>query len=247
MRFPFLHPYQISYHVPKTQGRRFVMTDIHGCLPTFEALLNQIHLKPSDQLFLLGDYINRGQFSAGVLNHILQLINSGYQVYPLRGNHEQMALDSHIQRVTGQDTARIYALHRRKGLVSEEGLLLDKYYQFFKALPYFYELDDYFLIHAGFNFQAENPFQELKSMIWQREAQFDASYTQGKCIIFGHTSHSLTQIQDAITQKKDLIPLDNGIYKVSEADKGNLCCLNLDTDELFIQKNIEPPRAPRIT
>ena len=54
-------------------GRRFAISDIHGCSMTFEALLSQIHLKKEDQLFLLGDYVNRGPDSAGVIDKILEL------------------------------------------------------------------------------------------------------------------------------------------------------------------------------
>ena len=73
--------------------RRFAITDIHGCAQTFKALLNRISFSKDDVLYLLGDYIDRGPDSRGVIDHIWKLQKEGYQVHCLRGNHEQMLLD----------------------------------------------------------------------------------------------------------------------------------------------------------
>ncbi len=70
-------------------GRQVVISDIHGCLDTFEALLNQIKLTENDQLFLLGDYINKGKNSKDVLDLVIKLqqnqYKKGFQLFPLRG------------------------------------------------------------------------------------------------------------------------------------------------------------------
>jgi predicted MPP superfamily phosphohydrolase len=83
------------YAIPTPQeGRRFAIGDIHGCNLTLQALVKeQLQLTKQDQLFLLGDYVNRGPDSMGVLNFIMGLQAEGYQVFALRGNHEQMLLD----------------------------------------------------------------------------------------------------------------------------------------------------------
>ena len=39
---------------------KYAISDIHGCLKSFQALLEKIDLKKEDELFLLGDYIDRG-------------------------------------------------------------------------------------------------------------------------------------------------------------------------------------------
>jgi len=71
---------------------RYAITDIHGGNLTFQALLRKINLRHSDQLFLLGDYVDRGPDSMGVLETICNLIDAGYDVRPLRGNHDEMLL-----------------------------------------------------------------------------------------------------------------------------------------------------------
>lgn len=73
--------------------RRFAISDIHGCLRSFRALLEEINFSKEDTLYLLGDYIDRGPDSKGVIDHIWKLQKEGYTVHCLRGNHEQMLLN----------------------------------------------------------------------------------------------------------------------------------------------------------
>ena len=68
---------------------RFAISDIHGCAKTFEALLDRIALSTQGELYLLGDYLDRGPDSKGVLDLIFRLQREGYAVHCLRGNHEQ--------------------------------------------------------------------------------------------------------------------------------------------------------------
>ena len=65
--------------------RKFAISDIHGCLKSFEALLDKIQLSTSDELYILGDYIDRGPDSKGVIDYIWKLEQEGYAVKCLRG------------------------------------------------------------------------------------------------------------------------------------------------------------------
>ena len=70
--------------------RRIVVGDIHGCSQTFRSLAEEeIRLAGNDILYLLGDYVDRGPDSKGVLDYIMDLMQGGYDVRPLRGNHEE--------------------------------------------------------------------------------------------------------------------------------------------------------------
>lgn len=73
--------------------RRFAISDIHGCLKTFQALLERIAFSKADILYLLCDYIDRGPDSRGLIDYIWKLKEAGYTMPCLRGNHEQMLLD----------------------------------------------------------------------------------------------------------------------------------------------------------
>ena len=68
----------------------YVMGDIHGHLATFRALLHRLDLGPEDRLICLGDMIDRGTDSAGVI----KLIRSDKRIICIKGNHEQMAIQS---------------------------------------------------------------------------------------------------------------------------------------------------------
>lgn len=66
--------------------REFAIADIHGCCRTFRHLLEQIGFGKQDTLYLLGDYIDRGPDSRGVIETILELVREGYDIRPHMGN-----------------------------------------------------------------------------------------------------------------------------------------------------------------
>src|SRR3954452_10553358 len=73
--------------------RRFVIPDIHGCSRTFRRLVSEvIRLQAGDELYLLGDMIDRGPDSKGVLDFIFQMRHEGFTVKGVKGNHEEMCL-----------------------------------------------------------------------------------------------------------------------------------------------------------
>ena len=74
--------------------RKIAISDIHGCLKTFKLMVEeQIVLSQKDELYLLGDFVDRGPNSKGVLDYIMSLQEAGYQLHCLRGNHEDMMVN----------------------------------------------------------------------------------------------------------------------------------------------------------
>ncbi|MDO1446324.1 metallophosphoesterase family protein [Rhodocytophaga aerolata] len=233
-------------------GQRWVVADIHGCFKTFRAIVEKrMVLTKQDQLFLLGDYINRGKDSAKVIEYILHLIEQRYQVFPLRGNHEQKLLNAWQEYSRLKYKADTIAFSSRLtgafDLLDEKGELLEKYVQFLEYLPYYYELDRFYLVHGGFNFNAQNPFTDYESMLLIKK--FHQNPTS-KIIIHGHQIKRLEEIRWKVERRRTIIPLDNGCYKrlsfrnvlrnaLLRRKIGNLCGLNLDTFELIVQKNID--------
>lgn len=71
--------------------RTLAIGDIHGCRTALDHLLNVVNPLPGDTLITLGDYVDRGPDSKGVLDRLLEL-HAGEQLVPLRGNHELMML-----------------------------------------------------------------------------------------------------------------------------------------------------------
>src|SRR5690349_19279287 len=74
--------------------RTLAIGDIHGCLLALEALLGLVAPTPEDLLITLGDYVDRGPDSRGVLDRLVALFEQG-RLIPLRGNHDEMMIDAH--------------------------------------------------------------------------------------------------------------------------------------------------------
>jgi serine/threonine protein phosphatase 1 len=228
-----------SYFVekPGNQGRRLVISDIHGCSKTFEALLNRLQLMRKDQLFLLGDYIDRGPDSSGVLDIIIGLMADGYNIFPLRGNHEQMVIDK--AAFDGSDEIRDYLeSNNSEDLLGKNKKIRSEYLKFFRRTAYYFELDKFYLVHAGFDFTSRTPLEAYEEMLWIRQFEPNEKVLKGKTLIHGHTPYLLDVIKDAVVSKSQVIPLDNGcVFYGENKYLGNLLCLNLDTFELVIQEN----------
>jgi serine/threonine protein phosphatase 1 len=83
----------LSASLPAGNGRLLAIGDIHGCLDQLRELLARVVPTPHDQLVFLGDYVDRGPDSAGVVEVLLTLRDQLPRTVFLRGNHEQMLLD----------------------------------------------------------------------------------------------------------------------------------------------------------
>jgi len=74
-------------------AKKWVIPDIHGCVRTLKFLIEQ-QIKPEvgDELFFLGDYIDRGPDSKGVIDYIMGLQEAGHNLKLLMGNHEDYCI-----------------------------------------------------------------------------------------------------------------------------------------------------------
>ncbi len=184
--------------------RIFVIGDIHGCLHKLELLWDRIDPNPGrDQLVFLGDYIDRGEDSVGVLDYLLELRN----VYPdtifLMGNHEKMFIDflSGVDRALfiyngGESTLRNYLGRMENYWSSVEGvsddealnhLVPEHHRTFLDELHLYYETEDYIMVHAGLRGGTPLEDQSLEDLVWIREEFIYSEEDFGKRIIFGHT------------------------------------------------------------
>jgi serine/threonine protein phosphatase 1 len=226
-----------AFFVEKSHGRRFVLTDIHGSYQTFTRLLEKLDLDKSDQLFILGDLINRAPYSIYVIEKIAELLNEGFQVYPLRGNHEQLVLEFDLT-----DARKLHALADRQysmHLLDSNGKLPKQIRKFFSILPYYYELDRFLLVHAGFDTSLKNPLKGWKEMLWIRQMAYDSVKLSGKTVIHGHVPTQIDEIKKSIRKGSAEIKLDNGCIRASVPQYGSLICLKIDSGELLEQRNLD--------
>jgi serine/threonine protein phosphatase 1 len=248
---------KVYYKIDKPKnGRRFAVGDIHGCAKTFRKLvIEELELTKTDQLFLLGDYIDKGPDSKGVLDFIMELLAEGFQIFPIRGNHEQMLLES-VENDNPRVFEKILRLNKIRNLADENGEVYPKYLVFLRSLKYYVILDDFYLVHAGVDFSKENIFADLHKILWVRPTEFDAELANrklnGKKVIHGHTPISIEAIQHQIENREQFICLDNGCCDVfrkrrsfAEREIGMLCALDLDSFELFEVGNTDSVRRIR--
>jgi serine/threonine protein phosphatase 1 len=71
--------------------RTLAIGDIHGCRTALDHLLAFVNPLPGETIITLGDYVDRGPDSKGVIERLIELHVAG-QLIPLRGNHEVMML-----------------------------------------------------------------------------------------------------------------------------------------------------------
>lgn len=222
---------------------KYVVGDVHGCAKTLKSLLeNQIKLRPIDKVFLLGDLIDRGPDSKGVLDYIFLLLDNDFDIQVLRGNHEEMFLqalsDEHFKSVwlmNGGD-----AVLNNFG-ISEPAQIPEKYRDFFYHLPFYLSVDNFLLVHAGFDFSSEYIYKNKNAMLWIRKFKVNPQKTENKIVLHGHTPQRLQDINTEITCAREQfeIGLDNGCVFKNTPFLGNLCGLRLEDLKLFVQPNIE--------
>ena len=225
--------------------RRFAATDLHGCLTTFRHLVEQIlRLRPTDTLYLLGDYVNKGPDSGGLLDYLLQLQGAGYQVVCLRGNHDQELLDA-AQGGPGKPwlTEAERALTLASFGVARVADVPARYLAWLAALPYEWELLDFVLVHAGYDF-ALPPAQmrrDYATMLNTKSFIFDPSRLAGKRLLHGHVPTPVAKVQATVAARAGAIGLDaGGVYR-HNPELRHLAALDLDSWELHLSENREAP------
>ena len=177
-------------------GRTIAIGDIHGCGKALRELLRVIEPTADDTIVLLGDYVDRGPDSRGVVDQLVELATR-CQVVGLRGNHEVMFLavqqgglpPEHWLRSGGQATLASYGGHLTR--VPEEHL------RFFLDLRPYYETDEFIFVHAGYQPEVEMADQPEATLYWDHLPPVTpAPHCSGKPVFVGHTPQGSGQPLD---------------------------------------------------
>lgn len=167
---------------------KFIFSDLHGCIYTFEKLLEKIRVLDSNPEFIFnGDYVDRGLFSKQTVDLLLTLNNSTF----LRGNHDDIIdylLNEHCytelkEMIYGKvSTAGVFTWWLQNGLASclssydvniyttpiDKAVDLfkekvpDSHKIFFRKLGMFWENETHFCCHAYYNPNEELPRDIVK-------------------------------------------------------------------------------------
>ena len=215
--------------------RLFAIGDIHGCLDSFRKLVeDKIKISNKDKLVLLGDYIDRGKQSKEVIDYIIELQQKGFDIIPLIGNHESMLLDAvdndelypkWIQN-GGSETMESFKINSLKEIDQ-------RYIDFFKGLRFYYSLNNFLFVHAGFNDEIINPFADKYHMIWTCRKKYSNPILRDKIIIHGHSPISESSCKKRIQENDPVINIDTGCVYSDKIGYGSLSAIELYSEKLL--------------
>jgi serine/threonine protein phosphatase 1 len=165
-------------------ARTIAIGDIHGCSLALSALIEAIRPGAEDVLVTLGDYINRGKDSPGVLDQLIGL-SQRCELVPLIGNHEEMLL-----------SALRFSLEA--GCIADEKESVPAHHlAFLKNCRNFYETESHIFVHAYYLPHLPLEQQPNRYLRWEfLDKQFAQPHSSGKTAIVGHTAQESGEILD---------------------------------------------------
>jgi serine/threonine protein phosphatase 1 len=199
---------------PSVAGRLvYAIGDVHGRLDLLEPLVRAIAAdalasRPDVRpvLVLLGDYVDRGLQSAGVVEFILKLTEDrSFDVRPLRGNHDEALLTFLGDPASGA----AWAKHGAEATFASYGVTCPpmssgpaewsrasndlrqalplQHVEFFKSLEHALVIGDYVFVHAGLRPNVPLKLQSAHDLLWIRQDFLEAKDGLGRIVVHGHT------------------------------------------------------------
>ncbi len=227
--------------------RVYAVGDIHGCSMQLDRLHQQIAADAASSrgdksIVYLGDYIDRGPDSRGVIERLLHGVPQGFDVTFIKGNHEAAILsfleDAGYYRAWraygAPETLISYGVHpplydapgkfeeARRALVAA---IPGEHLKFLRSLELTSIVGDYAFVHAGIRPGLRIEEQSEQDLLWIREDFLDCTALYDKVVVHGHTP------VPAPVRLRNRIAVDTGVYV-----SGVLTCAVLEGDSCrFIQ------------
>jgi serine/threonine protein phosphatase 1 len=197
----------------ESSPRRIIVGDVHGHYDGLMLLLDAIQLEPSDQLYFLGDLIDRGPQSAQVVEFVR------HNDYPcLRGNHEQMMMEAFPNDELCQPALQNWLHSGGRSTIASyaEPPLMMEHLAWMRQLPSYLDLGDLWLVHAGVHPDMDIELQDHQQFCWIRD-EFHSSpqpFFPDKLIITGHTITFTFPgvLPGAVVQGNGWMDIDTGAY-----------------------------------
>jgi serine/threonine protein phosphatase 1 len=230
-------------------SRVYAVGDIHGRLDLLRQLHQLIHedayrhQAPRNVVVYVGDYIDRGPDSAGVIDFLLDEPLPAFESVHLKGNHEDTLLrfleDTGVGPswffYGGAETLLGYRVKPPNPASKKEELiraqrelrthLPERHRRFLAQLKLTHEEGDFLFTHAGVRPGVPLERQEEQDLLWIRDEFLMSDAEFGKIVVHGHTITSRPDVQ------RNRIGIDTGAFA-----SGKLTCLVLEgTDWSFLQ------------
>jgi serine/threonine protein phosphatase 1 len=209
--------------------RIYAIGDIHGCRNLLDNLLALINaddakrLPAQTQIIFLGDLVDRGHDSRGVVERLIALHKAGRNVRFLAGNHEELLIrvyegdkraTSLFHRVGGRETMLSYGMSEADydavDLSALAALVPDyvplEHIDFLKSFDDWIEAGDYLFVHAGIRPGLSISEQETSDLRWIRRDFTEHKGIFSHMVIHGHT------ITEAVDEQANRIGVDTGAF-----------------------------------
>ena len=230
--------------VPDGQ-RIYAIGDVHGRLDLLDRLLASLESDASSRgaaqnaVVLLGDLIDRGAQSAGVLERVME--PPGWATFHMvQGNHE----DTMLATLDGdRDMCRMWLRNGGDAALTSWGIspevladgtlgeVIDAarkaippdHVQFIRAAPHGLRIGDYYFVHAGVRPGIEIEEQLPRDSMWIRSEFLESKLDHGAFVVHGHS------VTADVEERTNRIGLDTGAYA-----SGKLTALGLERDQRWI-------------
>jgi len=169
--------------------RTIAIGDIHGCSVALSALISAIDPKPDDTIITLGDYVDRGLDSKGVLDQLIALSIRCHLV-PILGNHDEMMLhardsEADLQHWINMGGNVAVASYGDKSTLDQ---IPTEHFKFLEECVPFYETDTHLFLHANYNPELPLDQQDEHTIRWlSLRDSVPERHFSGKIAVVGHT------------------------------------------------------------
>lgn len=204
----------------------YAIGDVHGCLDELmhleQMILADSTASEGEKLVvMLGDYVDRGPSSAGVIDHLLRPMSKGFTRITLAGNHEELMLNAIMGRgdeawleFGGVETLRSYGIsfesYRAAGAGARHKMLAGhiphEHLSFLQNLPISLQVEQTIFVHAGIRRDVPLERQVASDLMWIRREFLDAAPIDGLLVVHGHTP---TETPEAVPGR---IGIDTGAF-----------------------------------
>ena len=212
------------------EGRRvYAIGDVHGRNDLLKKLLDKIIKDDGErdsaesEIIFLGDLIDRGPDSAGVIDTAMQARDIFGNVRFLMGNHEEVYLAAaagdeksvrFFNRIGGRETILSYEITMKEYMELDMTQLAQRipelfpqdHIDFIAGFEDQISIGDYAFVHAGIRPGVPLSEQRQKDLRWIREEFLSAQEAHEKIIVYGHT------INDDVVETGTRIGIDTGAY-----------------------------------
>jgi len=223
--------------ITEASGERvYVVGDLHGCADETELLISHLEkeegLTQADVVIFVGDYIDRGPSSRGVVDLMIGLKQRFPKTRFLKGNHEDMLLDflgfggrmgEAFLYNGGLETIQSYGISVFASPEQMVKAFPQDHFQFYNTLESIIQVENFICVHAGLNPLRAVTAQNDADIYWIRDDFIHNPHPYGLTVVFGHTPH-----QELLLDLPYKIGIDTGLVFGNK-----LTCIEVKSGKVF--------------